>query len=123
MTKRYYGWDNMLALGYAAEQLFVASQLLTSDTVALPKGVEAVCEQHLGNLLRYEQLLPATLSSSIRECRQECRSLARTGAYTTASAEKVATHLRQLLEQVRNVLAALAGEHGSEDRPVDRQAA
>src|SRR5438270_8433021 len=107
MANRHYGWDNVLALGYAAEQLFVASQLLTSDTVPLHEGIDAACEQHLGNLLRYEELLPATLTSSIRECRRRCREVSRAQHINPAAAHAVASDIRSVLEQVRNVLAAL----------------
>ncbi|HZU22271.1 MAG TPA: hypothetical protein VE998_05520 [Terriglobales bacterium] len=114
MAKQLH-WDDVLALGYAAEQLFFAAQLLTSDMVPLDQAVHAACERHIGGLLRLKHLLPAELVHRLEGCRGQCPT---SGPLSRVDAEQLGRRLLTIFEDLRRVLNQVA-EQGSEARLLD----
>jgi hypothetical protein len=110
---QHFQWDNVVALGYAAEQLFVAGQLLTSDTVPLDRAVRVACERHISSLLAYKNLLPAELVKRVESCCQKYRQLSRGASIERRDAEDLSRTVLGVLDDVRRVLNEVA-EH--EDR-------
>lgn len=100
-------WDDVLALGYAAEQLCVAGQLLTSDVVPLDQAVQTACGRHIGGLLAVRHLLPRDLVKKLEGCLMECPANV---ALTRSQAERLGRRVLGIMEDVRRVLNAVA-EH------------
>ena len=65
-------WDGTVALAYAAEQLFAAAQLLTSDTIPADQALRACCEQHISALLEYRKFLPPGLATELEAAHSIC---------------------------------------------------
>ncbi len=99
MPVHRFNWDEVIALSYAAEQLFLAGQLLTSDTVPLDYAVTRSCD-HLRRLLEHRSLLPSYLITWIGECIENCRR----PAASKPQSEQLAAAIREVLEDVRRVL-------------------
>ncbi len=108
MGHRGPGWDNYIALSYAAEQLFMAAQLLTSDTVPLNRAVQLTCEQYLRGLVQHQDLLPGYVNTWIRECMRDCDKLRKQGSMTEQDVRDLATAITNILDDVRGVLARLS---------------
>ncbi|MBV8205216.1 MAG: hypothetical protein JO041_00345 [Acidobacteria bacterium] len=98
-------WDDVLALGYAAEQLFVAAQLLTSDTVPPEEAVHSACEQHIGRLLEFRPLLPVDLAHRLEGCLEQCPP---GGELTRQRARELALTILPVLEDLRRTLNEVA---------------
>ncbi len=108
-------WDNIIALSYAAEQLFIAAQLLTSDTIPLESAVEQVCERYLTRLKQHHGLLPAHVNAWIAECLGSCSQMREAGQFRLEYAQELAASIRQLLEEVRITLNRLTGRLEAEE--------
>jgi len=108
MANRGPGWDNYIALSYAAEQLFMAAQLLTSDTVPLNYAVQQTCEKYLQGLVQHHDLLPGYVNTWIRECMRDCEKLRDQGSMTEQDVRDLATAITNILEDVRGVIARLS---------------
>ena len=115
MGHRGPGWDNYIALSYAAEQLFMAAQLLTSDTVPLNYAVQQSCENHLRALVQHRDLLPGYVNTWIRECLRDCDKLRHQGDMTEQDVRELAAAITNILDDVRGVLARLSGTPPSEE--------
>jgi hypothetical protein len=98
-------WDDVLALGYAAEQLFIAGQLLTSDVVPKEEAVEAACKEHIAHLLELKQLLPARLVAQLQSCFEQCHEEA---SLEPAQAEALGRKMLAILDDLRRVLNGVA---------------
>jgi hypothetical protein len=109
---RQLRWDDVLALGYAAEQLFVAGQLLTSDVVPVEQAVHAACERHIGRLLGMKQLLPSSLVRQLEVCFDECPAR---GSLSREQAQELGRRTLKILDELRRVLNQVAEQ---EDRSV-----
>lgn len=108
MGNRGPGWDNYIALSYAAEQLFMAAQLLTSDTVPLEYAVQQTCERYLRGLVQHRDLLPGYVNTWIRECIRDCDKLRARGEMTDRDVQELAAAITNIFEDVRGVLARLS---------------
>lgn len=108
MAHRGPGWDNYIALSYAAEQLFMAAQLLTSDTVPLNYAVQQTCERYLGGLVQHRDLLPGYVNTWIRECIRDCEKFRDQGSMTEQDVRDLSTAITNILDDVRGVLARLS---------------
>ncbi len=93
--------DQVIALSYAAEQLFIAAQLLTSDTVPLDYALPKSCD-HLRRLLEHRALLPSYLITWISECIESCRRPALPAG--KLQPQQLAGAILEVLEDVRRVL-------------------
>ena len=64
--------DSYLALAYAAEQLFMAAQELSSDTIPPHVAVERTCTRLLPNVLQHAKWMPLRLQTELRRLEQLC---------------------------------------------------
>jgi len=64
--------DSYLAMAYAAEQLFLAAQELSSDTVPQDVAVERTCTRLLPNVLQHAKWLPLRMQTELRRLEQLC---------------------------------------------------
>jgi hypothetical protein len=101
-------WDNVIALNYAAEQLCMASQLLTSDRIPVRFAVQQTCDRHLRGLLQHSGLLPEYLNTWIRECLRDCDRIAGAGAVSDEKVRELAATINIILNDVRGVIARLS---------------
>ncbi len=96
-------WDTAIALAYAAEQLFVAAQALTSDIVSTEHGL-SVADSRLGALIENSELLPNRIREKILHLRDRyirCRSANRLDA---ALAKSLASATMSTVGEIRDVL-------------------
>ena len=61
-------WDGTVALEYAAEHLFAAAQLLTSDRIPADHALRVSCEQHIFCAPGIPKALPASRWESVGRC-------------------------------------------------------
>jgi len=109
--------DDFFALGYAAEQLFVAGQLFTSDVVPVGRAVQDACDRHIGRLLGMNQGLPSSLVQQLGICVRQCPMH---GTLTREQAQKLGQQTLTTLDQLRRVLNEVALQ---EDRSLSPDAA
>ena len=64
--------DSYLALAYAAEQLFLAAQELSSDTVPQEVAIERTCTRLLPNVMQHAKWLPLRLQTELRRLEKFC---------------------------------------------------
>jgi hypothetical protein len=110
VNKRLH-WDDVLALGYAAEQLFLASQLLTSDVVPIGEAVHTACHRHIGALLSVRRLLPGDLVKKLDACAMQCQV---NGNLGHEQAKDLANRVLGILDDLRRVLNDVAQHEGGE---------
>ena len=67
--------DSYVALAYAAEQLFLAAQELSSDTVPKEVAVERTCKRLLPNVMRHAKWLPLRMQTDLHRLGQLCTEL------------------------------------------------
>jgi hypothetical protein len=65
-------WDGTVALAYAAEQLFAAAQLLTSDRIPADHALRVSCEQHISGLMEYREFLPKAIGTELEAAYSLC---------------------------------------------------
>ena len=99
-------WDTAVALAYAAEQLFLAGQLLTSDMVPLEKSVPMAFDRYISALLEHRKFLPAEVAGQLREAQDEYKRSA--GRLDRARAQHLCRRVLKLLDQVRAVLTRIS---------------
>lgn len=98
-------WDSAITLAYAAEQLFAASQLLTSDLVPSNRALRTAYESHIAPLLENERFLPESIREKLIVAQQSYRAAESTGL-TRGSARQLAAELMSIL---RDITARLSG--------------
>lgn len=59
------GWDTSVALAFAAEELFLAAQALTTDLISRERGLQEA-HQHLRGLIVHERLLTGDIAAGLR---------------------------------------------------------
>jgi hypothetical protein len=99
-------WDTTIALAYAAEQLFIAAQALTSDLVSTDHGL-SIADTRLTALLENAEFLPNSVTRQVRDL-HECYFRRRTAAHRDASvARSLATDTMAALEKIRGELSGM----------------
>ncbi len=96
-------WDTAIALAYAAEQLFVAAQALTSDLVSTEHGL-SVADSRLGALVENSGLLPNSIRQRVlhlHDCYLRYRIETRRDP---ASANSLANATLSTVGEIRDVL-------------------
>ena len=101
-------WDSAIALAFAAEQLFEAGQLLTSDLVPANIALHVVHERHLGPLLENGQFLPEPIRDQLVEAQQSYERAISKGL-TRESARQLASKLITILSEVTGILKRISG--------------
>ena len=116
MANRDVDWDNIIELGYAAEQLFMATQLLTSDTVPREHAVRETCNRYLARLMGHSELLPAEIIGHIRECQRHCEGLRSRGSIFDQDVHELSASIISLFGEIRLVLKDIQQESGRGER-------
>ena len=96
-------WDSAITLAYAAEQLFAASQLLTSDLAPSNRALRTAYENYIAPLLDNERFLPENIREKLAEAQQSYRSAESTGL-TRGSACQLAAELMSILRDISATL-------------------
>jgi hypothetical protein len=96
-------WDGSVALAYAAEQLFAAAQLLTSDRIPADQALRASCEQHISALLEYREFLPPVLATELEAAHSICTEKI-TSAIRKEDVQQLSVRVMELLRNISRVL-------------------
>ena len=97
-------WDIAIALAYAAEQLFIAAQALTSDLVSTEQGL-AVADARMGALLDNGRFLPPPISQRVRTLHAAYVNNRGTRCLEPRVAGALAQQTLSVLSEIRDVLA------------------
>jgi hypothetical protein len=100
-------WDSAITLAYAAEQLFAAAQLLTSDIVPWNRALPIVHEQHLAPLLENERFLPEGIRDRLLHAHRSY-SVAKTAGMTREYARQLAAELMSILGDTSAMLSDIS---------------
>ncbi len=93
-------WDSAISLAFAAEHLFEAAQLLTSDVVSPQRALKIAHEQHLVPLLENDNFLPPEIRGKL---------LAAQKSYVEATAEGFSRDFaRELASELMNILSEIS---------------
>lgn len=92
-------WDGVVALAYTAEQLFSASQLLTSDTVPADRALRIARAKHISTLLEYHEFLPASIVDKLNAAHQACTEAERKDM-SMADARQLSRQVLTILHKV-----------------------
>jgi len=101
-------WDSAITLAFAAEQLFAAAQLLTSDLVPWNRALRIAYERHLVPLVENDSFLPADIRAKMLEAhrsylREKSRGLSR------EFARELANDLMSILREIMPLLNRVSG--------------
>lgn len=96
-------WDSAITLAYAAEQLFAASQLLTSDLVPGNRALRMAYDRHLVPLLENERFLPEGIREKLLGAHQSFLSANYTGL-SHDCARQLASELMSILRDISATL-------------------
>ena len=112
-------WDSTITLAFAAEHLFQAAQLLTSDIVPWNRALRVAYDRHMVPLLENDSLLPGEIRDKL---------LAAHRSYVNAKSIGLSRDFaRQLGSELMNILteitATLNRVSGSSFWRIDPQAA
>lgn len=101
-------WDSAVSLAFAAEQLFEAAQLLTSDLVPANRALHIVHDRHLAPLLENRNLLPEPVRDQLVAAQREFDSAVSKGL-TRDFARHLASELMRILSEVTGILKRVCG--------------
>lgn len=101
-------WDSAITLAFAAEKLFEASQLLTSDLVPANRALEIVHEHHLVPLLDNGNFLPEPVRNQLVEAQRSYDSAVSKGL-TRDFARQLASQLMRILSEITAILKRISG--------------
>ena len=94
-------WDSAITLAFAAEHLFEAAQLLTSDLVPPERALKIAHEDHLVPLLENDTFLPPDIRR---------RLLAAQQSYVDATSKEFSREFaRELASELMNILGEVTG--------------
>jgi hypothetical protein len=101
-------WDSAITLAYAAEQLFAASQLLTSDLVPDKRALRTAYDRHIVPLLENERFLPEGIRKKLVGAHEAFLSANCTGL-SHDCARQLASDLMNILRDVSATLNRASG--------------
>jgi hypothetical protein len=96
-------WDTAIALAYAAEQLFVVAQALTSDLVSTEYGLK-VADSRLGALMENSNLLPKRIREKVLHLHDRYLRYRTEKKLDPVSANSLSTATMSTVEDIRDVL-------------------
>ncbi|HEX6465664.1 MAG TPA: hypothetical protein VFZ99_00075 [Terriglobales bacterium] len=99
MASKFPNWDTAVSLAYAAEQLVLAAQLLTSDIMPLSKAVATVYERHVPAILEHKKWLPFDVAQQLADAFSDYRS-----ARHHILNHRIVQHLRSRLLKVLTIV-------------------
>ena len=109
-------WDSAITLAFAAEHLFEAAQLLTSDLVPPNEALRTAHQRHIVPLLENACLLPAYMREKLVAARDDYLNATADGL-TRNFARHLASELMDLLSEIAATLAPIAGPSFLRIRP------
>jgi hypothetical protein len=101
-------WDSAITLAFAAEQLFAAAQLLTSDLVPWNRALRIAYERHLVPLLENDSLLPENIRDKMLDAHRSYIS-AKSDGLTPEFARELASQLMDILREIMPLLSRVTG--------------
>lgn len=96
-------WDSAITLAFAAEQLFAAAQLLTSDIVPWNRALRMAYERHLVPLLENDSFLPAEIRDRMLEAHRSYLR-AKSRGLSREFAQQLAGDLMSILREINPLL-------------------
>lgn len=97
-------WDSAITLAFAAEHLFEAAQLLTSDLIPPRRALKIAHEQHMVPLLENDTFLPPVIRGKLLAAQQ---------SYVDATSKEFSRHFaRELASELMNILSEIAATLG-----------
>ena len=96
-------WDGTVALAYAAEHLFAAAQLLTSDRIPADRVLRVSCEQHISALLEYRKFLPQVIGTELEAAHSICNDKIGS-AISKEDIQQLAYRVMELLREISRLL-------------------
>ncbi len=99
-------WDSAITLAFAAEHLFEAAQLLTSDLVPPNEALHIAHDRHIVPLLENACRLPADIREKLVAARHDYLNATADGL-TRNFARHLASELMELLSEISAVLAPI----------------
>lgn len=101
-------WDSAVSLAFAAEQLFAAAQLLTSDLVPWNEALRIAYHRHLVPLIENDDFLPEDIRDKMLEARRSYDDASARGL-TRDFARELASELMGILAEITPMLRQLPG--------------
>jgi hypothetical protein len=98
-------WDGTVALAYAAEQLFTAAQLLTSDRIPADHALRVSCEQHISRLMEYREFLPKGIGTELEAAYVLCNDKEHV-EISKEDAQQLASRVMDLLRAISRIIGA-----------------
>jgi hypothetical protein len=101
-------WDSAVTLAFAAENLFAAAQLLTSDLVPWKRALRVAYDRHLVPLLENDDFLPEEIRERLLDAhRSYLRANSR--GLNPDFACQLASELMQILGEITPTLNRVSG--------------
>lgn len=101
-------WDSAITLAFAAEHLFAAAQLLTSDLVPWNRALSAAYERHLIPLIENDGLLPEDIRARLVNAQRSYVG-AKSGELTREFAKHLASEFMSILSEIAALLHRSSG--------------
>jgi hypothetical protein len=101
-------WDSAITLAFAAEHLFEAAQLLTSDLVPWETALKIANEQHMLPLLENDSFLPEAIRARLLAA-QDSYLNSQSHGMSREFARQLARELMDILNQISTRLIPIAG--------------
>ena len=100
-------WDSAITLAFAAEHLFEAAQLLTSDLVQPERALRIAHEQHMVPLLENDTFLPSQIRGKLLAAQKSYQD-ATSKDFTRDFARELASELMNILSEITATLSPIA---------------
>ena len=96
-------WDSAICLAFAAENLFAAAQLLTSDLVPWKRALRVSYERHIVPLVENDDLLPADIREKLLDAHRSYIQADSRGL-NREFARQLASELMGILSEISSML-------------------
>jgi hypothetical protein len=101
-------WDSAISLAFAAENLFAAAQLLTSDIVPWKRALRLSYERHLVPLIENDDFLPPHIREELLEAHRSYLRASSRGL-NAEFARQLASELMKILKEISAILNHVPG--------------
>ena len=96
-------WDSAITLAFAAENLFSAAQLLTSDVVPWKRALRLAYDRHLVPMLENDDLLPEEIRDKLLDAHRSFIRANSRGLNPTF-ARQLASELMDILGEITAIM-------------------
>ena len=101
-------WDSAISLAFAAENLFAAAQLLTSDVLPWNRALRLAYEKHLVPLVENDDLLPEDIREKLLEAHRSYVH-AKSEGLSPSFAHQLASELMAIVREISEILNRFSG--------------